>query len=105
MEQVARPRKALFVFVGGVLFWGGGTALLVSLFNWHEAGHFEPIGKILARFGVFMTLGIFFGLSMWKAFFDRSLARNKKARTKAIVQTVLFFGLMLGLLFLLWKMW
>lgn len=50
-----------------------------------------------------MTMGILWGLWTWKSM--ESLGRKKITRTGLIVRGVLFFSLMLGLLYLSWKMW
>ena len=50
-----------------------------------------------------MTMGILWGFWMWKSM--ESSGRKKITRTESVLKTVLFFGLMLGLLYLLWKMW
>ena len=49
-----------------------------------------------------MTMGIVWGLWLWKSI--ESLGRKKITRTDSIVRFVLFIGLMLGLVYLLWKM-
>ena len=102
MEQIWHSRKARFVFVVGVLLWGGSTALLTTLWDWHRTGHFDSPPWIVIRFAIFMTMGIVGGLWTWKS--TESLGRKKITRAGSIVQFVLFIGLMLGLVYLLWRM-
>ncbi|HEV2298369.1 MAG TPA: hypothetical protein VGR72_07615 [Candidatus Acidoferrales bacterium] len=99
MELIARPRKWLFVFVVGVLLWGGGTALSVTLLNWYLAGRLDSPWSIAVRFVIFMIGGIFFGRFMWTP-----RPRKLTAGKAAIVRFVLFIGAMLALVYLLWKM-
>jgi len=89
--------------VRGVFLWGGCTALLITLWDWYRTGHFDSFPWIVIRFAIFMTMGIFWGLWMWKSM--ESLGRKKITRTESIMRFVLFIGLMLGLAYLLWRMW
>jgi drug/metabolite transporter (DMT)-like permease len=101
MEQVKAPRKALFVFVWGVLLWGGSSALAITLFN-YTTHHVETFYEVVGRFVIFMAAGILFGLSLW----DRLEAQRRKKlpRTANILRLVLFISLMLGLTYVLWTM-
>ena len=100
MERVKPSRKALFVFVWGVLLWGGSTALVLTLLDWHRTRHFDPLYKIVGRFAIFMAGGIIMGHYLW--YILQTLGRKKPTRTQSIVRLVLFVGLMLGLIYVLW---
>lgn len=104
MKQVARSRKVVWVLVWGVLFWGAGTALGISILEWHSTGHFGSFYGVVGRFVIFMIGGVLVGLSMWKSL-ESSGRKKKMTRTKAIAHTVLFFMVMLALAYLLWRMW
>lgn len=103
MEDVARPRKWSFIFVVGVLLWGGGTALSVTLLNWYDTGHLDSPWSIAGCFLIFMIGGILFGRSMWKLR-SNPLPSPMAIQTGKMGRFVLFVALMLGLIFLLWKM-
>lgn len=115
MEQAARRRKAHFIFVWGSLFFGGLTALISWLFDWHRTGHAGPLWSIALRFATFMMVGAVWGLRMWKRIesserkpVDKARSRTKsivQTVTKSIVQTVVFVVVMAGLAYLLWRMW
>ena len=102
MEQVKTLRKTLFVFVWGVLMWGGSTALAITLFDWYTTHRIETPYNIVGRFVIFMALGILQGLFMWNRL--ETLGHTKPTRTGSIVRGVLFIGLMLGLSYALWTM-
>ena len=102
MEQVRTPRKALFVFVWGVLIWGCSTALAITLFDWYTTHRVEMSYKVVVRFIVFMAGGILYGLHLWNR--REALDRVKPTRTGNIVRGVLFLALMLGLAYALWTM-
>ncbi len=100
MEQIEHASKARFVFVWGVLIWGGATALAITLFDWYTTHHVETIYRVVGRFVIFMVLGIFFGLSLWNRFVE--LSRKKPTTAGHKLRLVLFVGLMAGLVCLLW---
>lgn len=102
MEQVKTPRKALFVFVWGVLIWGGSTALAITLFNWYTSRRIETPYHIIARFVMFMAMGILLGLRLWNG--RKALGHKKLTRKGNILRGVLFLALMLGLSYALWAM-
>lgn len=101
MEQVRPTKKALFVFVWGSLAWGGSTALVITLFDWFTTHRLETVYQIFGRFVIFMALGVWWGLFMWR---NEGLARRKLTRTGSAVRLVLFLSLMLGLVYALWTM-
>jgi hypothetical protein len=103
MDKTSGSRKALFVFVWGVLLWGGGAALTITLLDWHQSGHFRPPLHVLAMFAIYMTLGVFPGLLMWHRL--AALPGKKLSLWQTRVQTILFFVLMLGLLYASWVLW
>jgi uncharacterized membrane protein YidH (DUF202 family) len=102
MEQLKPPRKALFVFVWGVLIWGGLTALAITFFDWYTTHQIAAPHKIVGRFVIFMAGGIVTGLLLWNRV--EALDRKKLTRTGDIVRFVLFVSLMLGLVCVLWAM-
>ena len=102
MEQVKTPRKALFVFVWGVLIWGASTALANILFDWYRTHQIETLYQIVARFVISMAVGVLVGLSWWNR--REALGHKKLTRTGNILRGVLFIGLMLGLTYALWTM-
>ena len=102
MEQVKTPRKALFVFVWGVLMWGGSTALAITLFNWYRTHQIETLYEIVARFVILMAVGVWYGLDLWNR--REALGHKKLTRTGNIVRGAFFLALMLGLSYALWTM-
>jgi hypothetical protein len=100
MEQVKSPKKTLFVFVWGVLAWGGSTALAITLFDWYATRQIGTPHKIIGHFVIFMAAGILMGLLLWNR--REALSHEKPTRTGSIVQLALFVGLMLGLAYVLW---
>ena len=102
MEQVKPPRKALFVFVWGVLIWGGSTALAMTLFDWYRTHQIETPYQIVARFVISMAVGVWYGLDLWSR--RKALGHWKLTRTGNIVRGVFFLILMLGLSYALWTM-
>ena len=102
MEQAKPPRKALFIFVWGVLLWGGSTALAITLFNWYTTRRGETSYEVVGRFVIFMALGILWGLLVWNR--REALGRRKLTRTGNILRFVLFVSLILGLAYVLWTM-
>jgi hypothetical protein len=100
MEQVRRPRKALFVVVWGVLIWGGSTALAITLFNWYTTHRIETVYHIVGRFVLFMVGGIWLGLFLWNRL--EALGRKKLTRTGNAIRLVLFISLMFALAYALW---
>jgi MFS family permease len=102
MEHANPPRKALFIFVWGVLGWGFSTALAITLFDWYTTRHIETYNRIVGRFLIFVALGAVWGLRIWNR--RDELGRKKLTRAASITQLVLFIGLMLGLAFALWAM-
>jgi hypothetical protein len=103
MEQVKTPRKALFVFVWGVLLWGGSTALAITLFKRYVTHDIETFPEVVVRFVIFMAAGIFFGLSLLSRREAQGLP-TKLTRTVNLLRLVLFISLMLGLTYVLWTM-
>jgi hypothetical protein len=102
MEQVKPRSKALFVFIWGVLIWGGSTALAITFFDWYTDHQIAATHKIVGRFALFMAAGILIGLLLWNRV--EALGRKKLRRTGNIVRYVLFISLMLGLVYALWAM-
>jgi hypothetical protein len=102
MEQVKPRRKELFVFIWGVLIWGGSTALAITFFDWYTTHQIAAPHKIVVRFVLFMATGILMGLLLWNRL--EALDRKKLTRTGDIVRFVLFISLMLGLVYALWAM-
>ena len=101
MEQVKTPRKALLVFVWGVLMLGGSTALAITLFDWYTTQRIETPYNIVGRFVTFMAVGVLYGLDLWNR---RDTGRIKPTRTGNILRGVVFLALMLGLSYALWTM-
>jgi hypothetical protein len=101
MESMKPPRRTLFVLLWGVLGFGGGTALLATVVDWHAARHLTP-AHIVFRFVIYMALGIVYGRFLWDRVTNTDY--KKLSRTQTIVRSVLFIGLMLGLGFILWTM-
>ena len=102
MEQVKPRRKALFVFIWGVLIWGGSTALAITFFDWYTTHQIAAPHKIVGRFVIFMAGGVLVGLSLWNRL--EALGRERVTRTRGTVRLVLFVSLMLGLVYALWAM-
>jgi hypothetical protein len=102
MEQAKPQRKALFVFVWGVLIWGCSTALAITLFDWYRTHQLETPYQIVARFVISMAVGVWWGLSVWNR--REAPGRVKPTRTGNILRGVLFISLMLGLTYALWTM-
>jgi hypothetical protein len=102
MEQAKPARKALFVFVWGVLVWGGSTALAITFFDWYATHQIAAPHKIIGRFVIFMAGGILIGLLLWNRLEAPSREKLTRTRTGSIVQLALFVGLMLGLAYVLW---
>ena len=99
MAPLKPARKATFAFVWGVLGWGGTTALILTLMDWHTDGHLKPV-HVVGRFVLFMSVGYFLGLRLWDRF--GALGHMTRTRAQVVVRFVLFVGLMLGLIYLLW---
>jgi hypothetical protein len=102
MEPAHPPRKALFIFVWGVLGWGFSTALAITLFDWYTTRRIGMPYQVVGRFGIFMVAGVFSGLLIWNRL--EAMGRKKATRAASITQLVLFISLMLGLAFALWAM-
>jgi hypothetical protein len=102
MEQVKPRRKALFVFIWGVLIWGCSTALAITFFDWYTIHQIAAPHKIVGRFVLFMAAGILMGLLLWNR--REALDRKKMTRTGDIVRFVLIVSLMLGLVYALLAM-
>jgi uncharacterized membrane protein YidH (DUF202 family) len=102
MEQVKPRRKALFVFIWGVLIWGGSTALAITFFDWYTTHQIAAPHKIVGRFVIFMAGGILMGLLLWNRL--QAPDRRKLTRTGDVVRFVLFVSLMLGLVYAVWAM-
>jgi hypothetical protein len=100
MEQAARPRRAHFVLFWGI-GWGGLTALLSWLFDWHRTGFIDSVHHIVIRFAVFMAAGTFVGLWMWKK--QQSPSQKRIGRNESVVRTVIFWVVMVLLAILLWR--
>jgi hypothetical protein len=100
MEPSPRSRKALFVFVWAV-GWGGSTALVTTFLDWHRTRRLEP-HSVAAHFVIFMSGGVFLGLWLWNN--PEKLGHKKLTRAQTIVRSVLFVALMLGLLYLAWRL-
>ena len=99
MEQVKPPRKALFVFVFGILLWGCSMTLLVTLFDWYRTHQFDQPYKIAGRFVIFMASGLFIGHYLWNIL--EASGRKKPTRAESNVRLGLFVGLMLFLIYVL----
>jgi hypothetical protein len=93
--------KARFVFLRGVLGWGFATAFVTVLFDWYKTQHLDTPIRIVGHFVIFMACGIPFGLYLWSRR-GTAIARET-TRAQQIGRTVLFVGLMLGLLFVLFR--
>src|ERR1700683_2524029 len=102
MEQVKPRSKPLFVFIWGVLIWGGSTSLAITFFDWYTDHQIAAPHKIVGRFVLFMAVGILMGLLLWNR--REALDRKKMTRTGNIARFVLFISLMLGLVYALWAM-
>jgi hypothetical protein len=107
MEQVRRPRKALFILATAI-FWDGGINLLTWLSNRRDASRAGSVYHVSAYHVVAdlvlgLILGLLFGLLMWHL--GKRTAHKKISRNKAIAQNVLFWSVMALLAVLLWKMW
>lgn len=102
MESVSRSRKLIFVLGWGVLFWGGSTALTITLFDWYTARRIGPIHEIVFRFLIFMVAGVLWGLFIWKK--RNEFGHAKPTAAGKAVRLALFVALMIGLCYLLWKL-
>jgi hypothetical protein len=102
MEQVKPPSKALFVFVWGVLLWGGLTALLITLYDWYATHQIDSPYRIVGRLVISIAAGILWGLIMWNR--RKAIGQRKLTRTGGLVRPVLFISLMLGLTYVLFTM-
>jgi MFS family permease len=107
MEQVRRPRKALFILATAI-FWDGGINLLTWLSNRHDARRAGSVYHasayyVVADLVVGFVFGIVFGVVMW--YLRRQAPRKEVSRNKTITQNALFWGAMALLAVLLWKMW
>ena len=101
-EQVKPPRKALFVFIWGVLIWGGSSALLATLLDRYITHRAETFYQVVGRFVVFMAGGILYGLLLWNR--SELQSQRKLTRTGNALRLVVFISLMLGLTYILWTM-
>jgi hypothetical protein len=97
MTPLKPMRKTAFAFVWGVLAWGGGTALLVTLWDRKTDGYVRP-GEVVARFVIFMSLGYFFGLRLWDGFGAAGRIKDM-TRSQIIVRAVILVGLVLFLVY------
>jgi hypothetical protein len=102
MQRAAQSRKWLFVLLRGSLFWGGLTALSITLFDWYTAHRLDSTYEIAARFVIFMGLGVGFGLYMWKQ--REAQGHRKPTRGGNALRLTLFVSLMLGLAYVLWRL-
>jgi hypothetical protein len=94
----AKPApKKVFAFIWGVLAWGGGTALLATLWDWRTNGDLR-LGNVVFRFVIFMSLGYFFGLWLWSRV-GASGHTKRMTRGQIIMRTALLVGLMLFLVY------
>jgi hypothetical protein len=103
MEQ-ANPkssRKAIFVLAWAIV-WGGCMALALIFSDRHRTGHFDTPFHLAVRFSIFLIGGIFMGLYTWKLL---QAPRKQFSPTVTRLRTVLFFSLMLGLAYAIWRMW
>jgi hypothetical protein len=82
--------------------WGGSTALLVTLVDWYMTRHFGSVYEIVGRFVIFMGLGTFFGLYLWRV--REASGWKQPTRTGNIVRLAVFSVLMVGLIYALWTM-
>ena|SRR5208282_3319912 len=89
--------KTRFVLLRGVLGWGLLAALLPALLKRLKTHQLESPMRIIANAVIFMVCGIPFGLYLW----ETRETRKSRVMTRAqqIGRTILFIGLMLGLLF------
>ncbi len=77
LEKLLSRGRWYFVLVRGVLFFGVGTAVLLTAWEyWQEGKPF--LESLIERLPVFLLSGIFFGLFLWyhlnrqyKRFFNR----------------------------------
>jgi len=99
MEQVKHPGKWSFVLVWGV-FWGVGTALLETLFDWYRTRHLDSFPWLVGRLVIFMAVGSLCGLVLHE--YRRSLVPKKPTRARVVTRFVFFVALMLGLAYVLW---
>jgi len=102
MEQAINYRKATFIFVIGVLLWGGGTALSLWVFDWYITRHAPPLRHLLGRFAINGLMGIPLGWLLWNRL--EASARAKPSRSVTVMRGVLFATLMLCLVYVLWIM-
>lgn len=102
MIEKASQSKTKFIFLSGVLGWGGTTALLITLFNRYVDHELEPAIRIVMRFVIYFGVGILFGEFMWSK--RESLGRKKPTRMGKIAQIMVFIALMLACAFVLWRM-
>jgi uncharacterized membrane protein YidH (DUF202 family) len=101
MESLKPGRKTLFVLLWGVLGWGASTASLITIFDGLTTHHLGTF-TVLGRFVIFMSLGVIMGELMWNR--REALAHKKTTRSSNIVRGVLFVAMMLGLIFVLFRM-
>jgi hypothetical protein len=70
-SKASEKRRCSFSY-GEFSFWGGSTALAITLFNWYTTHRVETFYEVVGRFVAFMAGGILYGLFLW----DRSKAQG-----------------------------
>jgi hypothetical protein len=90
------------VFVISWAVWGALTALAMILFDWHSNHHLDAL-HIVGHIVIFVVVGGIYGLVLYR--YPVMTGASLLNRIPSVVQTILFFGLMLGLAYTLWIMW
>ena len=103
MEEAITQRRASFIFVFGVLLWGGGAALSAIAFDWYVTRHAPPLSHLLGRFAINGLMGIPMGWLLWNQLKAAS-TKPKPSRRSVILRGVLFVSLMAFLAYALWML-
>jgi hypothetical protein len=104
MEQATTQKLTGSNIVGLLLygaFQGALVAFAIVLWNHHDSGHWES--HILGRFIINIVL-FAVGTLATRKLFPSGVIGSPRTPMGARIQTTTFFALMLGLAFVLWKM-
>jgi drug/metabolite transporter (DMT)-like permease len=99
MHQAEPRRKISFVLTWGLL-WGFGTASLATAWDFYR-GELGSVYAIIGRALIFIALGPVFGFYLWEV--SKRPAMKRLPRSQAILRTVLFIALMVGLAYVLYR--
>jgi ABC-type Fe3+-siderophore transport system permease subunit len=103
-ETPKKPTKSdiVFLLLFGA-FQGALVAFVITLSSRHHNGHWESQRHLLIQFGI--AVAVFsLGTVAQRKLFPRGIVRPPRTPAGARVQIVLFWALMLGLSYALWKM-